>query len=376
MNPNGFLEIYDDGVVGGWAYSATHDYREPLLVEILVRSEVYCTIPANLFRLDLLNNGIGTGDHGFYFSFPKEASRPSKGELSVRFKNAIGEYIYLKSLVDLAPEEPAKLTGLEFTEIFTDTTHSPIFILGSARSGTSALASALLRCTEYQGQEEGHFLEILAYFYKTIEKFFAAKGDEVGRFTMLQAIPREYIYRSLKNSVIESMRTLFPSGKWIDKTPSSNMIYIAPILKEMWPNAKFIFMSRRAIENLRSRRKKFGYAFSQDCMEWTEAAKAWMSVKDLLGDSAIRLEQYHMKHCTETFADTVCAHIGADRKTAQRIALHLKVYQPQSSGFDSNIPSLRDISLTEEEHYIFMNICAPYMHELGYSLDESYFIRG
>lgn len=46
---------------------------------------------------------------------------------------------------------------------------------------------------------------------------------------------------------------------WVDKTPDPRMIKCVPRLKRAWPNAKFIFVKRRGIENLESRIKKFPY---------------------------------------------------------------------------------------------------------------------
>lgn len=376
MSATGFLENCERGVIEGWAFSPEHDPSKPLLIEILVRGELIGTAEANVYRSDLARDGIGTGDHGFVFRVPRGIAHPSKENVTARYKDKFGHYYHLQHIDSSMSHEPNAFPVIKTYSDCQDKTHSPIFILGSARSGTSAITAALLRCTEYTGQEEGHFLDILAYYYQATEDFFVSKTDELYRNTMISMVPRDILYDYTKSAMIKIAQSLFPNGKWLDKTPSTNMIYIAPVLKEIWPNAKFIFVSRRSLECIRSRRVKFRYSFERDCREWASAANAWLSVKKVLGDSAIRVEQFDMMHSVEKLSQKVAAHLSLDNKTTDRIALFLASSRPQESGFDEKTLHLDDLNLTAEEAKNYEDICSPYMQMLGYSTDKSYFSAG
>jgi len=45
----------------------------------------------------------------------------------------------------------------------------------------------------------------------------------------------------------------FSSAHWVDKTPNLDIVRSADILYRIWPEAKFIYMKRRGIENVMSR---------------------------------------------------------------------------------------------------------------------------
>jgi sulfotransferase family protein len=126
-----------------------------------------------------------------------------------------------------------------------------VFILGAARSGTSAIAHALLAAADYEGNEEGHLFDMLAPLELAGRRFNASKADErlAGRNTTVARVPRVFIDEALNSIVVTAARLLFPTGRWLDKTPSTNMVFLAPRFRRIWPNARFVFMKRRAVEN-------------------------------------------------------------------------------------------------------------------------------
>ena len=46
----------------------------------------------------------------------------------------------------------------------------PVFVVGAARSGTSAMAQALVKATRYQGFAEGHVLDIAIRVGNAVEQ--------------------------------------------------------------------------------------------------------------------------------------------------------------------------------------------------------------
>ncbi len=71
---------------------------------------------------------------------------------------------------------------------------------------------------------------MLAPLELAARRFNAGKADErlAGRNTTVARVPKGFIDEGLTSIVITAARLLFPTGKWLDKTPSTNMVFLAP----------------------------------------------------------------------------------------------------------------------------------------------------
>jgi len=113
------------------------------------------------------------------------------------------------------------------------------------------MAVALLQTKRYRGQTEGELLDLLSPLSSLVDAFFDDKEEWfMYNDTMFRLVPKQYFHDGLRHVFVDVVRQLFGSGHWIDKTPSSEMIRLAPTLRELWPNSRFIFMKRRGIENI------------------------------------------------------------------------------------------------------------------------------
>jgi hypothetical protein len=114
----------------------------------------------------------------------------------------------------------------------------PILIIGCPRSGTSILLQALLRSSALRSvQSEGHILW---------EPYHHPKdrgwdSDALGREDV-SARERAYIYLAI--------RLVVRDRRLVDKTPE-NCLRV-PYLRELFPDASFIFLRRRAADNVSS----------------------------------------------------------------------------------------------------------------------------
>lgn len=378
MLVKGCVDCITDRIVEGWIYIGKSNPLGSIEIEILASEHLIGTAKAEIFRKDLLAAGYGSGDHGFHFVLPIESRSTSQCQIIARAILPDGSYFYLdKRPVESIEDRPSLLgSPIKFSSDIVDMSHVPIFILGAARSGTSAIVQSLLDNTEYNGQEEGHFIDFLAHYVKLLETFYCLKGDELGRFTMIQRVPRNFLLDGMKSLFIQCAHSLFPSGRWLDKTPNSDIIYIAPILKEIWPKAKFVFLQRRAIENLLSRRSKFKNSFVDDCNQWANSMKAWLEVRDILGSNAISIDHYHMARDVDRFASKLSHFLGLTQVEQERIKISLSTKKPQQTSHNIGTDkSLRDLMLNPEELCVFNELCGKYMNLYGYSYNESYFSR-
>ena len=250
MPYKGFLEAVEPFQVRGWVCD-TACPEKPLTVEILLGGEAVGSTLADLYRVDLEKDGIGTGDHAFIFNFSKKLSDDDLNNVSARIVQQDGAYVPLPALPEAArvvPQPEFSRTPLEFQGNKSDDQRDPIFILGAARSGTTAMTQALLKL--FPGHMEGHMIDLLAHLAVSTNRFYAQKADEraIYKDTMISGISKNYVQDALDAMFMWMMRDMFPAGRWVEKTPNSDMIHLAPRFKKIWPKSRFIFMKRRFFE--------------------------------------------------------------------------------------------------------------------------------
>jgi hypothetical protein len=114
----------------------------------------------------------------------------------------------------------------------------PIFVLGCPRSGTSVLLQALLRSQELRSvQSEGHIL--WDEFHHPRDRGWSS--DALGAEDVTER-EREYVYRAI---------SWWTRGRrFVDKTPE-NCLRV-PYLDTLFPDATFVFLRRRASDNVNS----------------------------------------------------------------------------------------------------------------------------
>ena len=167
-------------------------------------------------------------------------------------------------------QSPSHRNQTDIREARTGSGTRPVFILGAARSGTSILMKAMKEGALLPGLNEGHVLPLLMKFLEVTDRYYSKYEEEaISPFMVLSSVPRNRLEDRMKFLFRELQENLHHGGVWVDKTPGADMILLAPVLLEIWPNARFIFAKRRGLENLISRRRKFpDRAFEQECRKW------------------------------------------------------------------------------------------------------------
>ncbi len=119
-----------------------------------------------------------------------------------------------------------------------DPPRDPIFVLGCPRSGTSVLLQALLRSSELRSvQTEGHIL--WDEFHHPRDRGWSS--DALDREDVSER-EREYLYCAI--------RWWTRGRRFVDKTPE-NCLRV-PYLDALFPDARFVFLRRRAADNVSS----------------------------------------------------------------------------------------------------------------------------
>jgi hypothetical protein len=273
------------------------------------------------------------------------------------------------------PKEPERIA---FTGVSQDETRHPLFILGAARSGTTAVTQALLKATPYQGYGEGHVLDLLAELYVTLDRFYLFKAEALSnphRPTTIGHVPIQFFRDGFDNLALEAMRSVFPPGAWLDKTPTANMIHIAGQLRRIWPQAKFIYLKRRAFENVASRTRKFvDTSFEVDCREWAGAMQAWRGVLPQLQGCALQLDQLYVARVPDQAAHEIADFLALDPAQTERLRQTLSADWPERTGDTfSRVYDPVELGWSEEQWQVFNDICGVELDALGYSRGPSYF---
>lgn len=384
MNIIGFIEQIDDAGVKGWAYcpDATDVHLD---IRVSLDDLLIGSTTASEPREDLQRLGFGNGDHGFTVTLDIDVNPEDLALVEVLATAPDGEVLRLKRVKTDAPPPPepapppppGPLSG--FPMPTADSTAAPVFVLGAARSGTSAMAQGLLKSAAYTGFEEGHFLWMIRRFLLTIHTYFEDNGEDglPDRFTLLSRVPASYLADAMRAVFVSSMSRLFPAGNWLDKTPRPEMIEAAPIMQELWPNARFIFMRRRGLENVSSRLTKFpSITFEDHCRDWARNMEVWLRVRDLLAGAAMEIEQLSVALEPERTAEEVGSFLGLTEPTIRRLAKSFGADRPERTTEHFGKPlQIDQMGWTDLQIATFRRECGPMMAAFGYSYTSSYFAR-
>src|SRR5580658_6815068 len=373
MAVTGFLEHADSKHVRGWAYDSSSPSSR-LEVSVRIGEEFYASGFADIARHDLLLAGIGDGMHGF--AIDVSAANFSAEEAEALEVHAISGPDVVR--IARVHATAAPLTDLKSEPLMPtrDASQQPVFIRGPARSGTSAITLALLESASYVGTGEGHLLPLAQALLSVVEQHYRRAGTEPN--TALARVASEAFRKLVARAFVQLAADLFPTPRWLDKTPTVEMVRAALLLQQLWPNARFIFMKRRVIENVLSRRRKFpGDTTESHYSDWAAVMTAWLAVRDQLGAAAIEIDHRELVLEPQQSAARIAAFLDMPQAAAARLTRYVCQSRPEQT--DDNfgaIYALDDLQLDEQEAARMIAVCDPVMAAFGYGYGEAYYLAG
>lgn len=266
---------------------------------------------------------------------------------------------------------------INFELPFGDLESHPVFVLGAARSGTSAMALALTKATRYQGFAEGHVLDVAIRVGNAVEQHLDRKSTwltpkDRGGFH-LGRIPNAR-FEAATVQFLRSLAADFTTPYWLDKTPTYQMVASVPVLAEAWPNARFIFMKRRGLENIRSRLRKFrGQNPTFACKDWALIMSGWRNVRNSIPGKFLEVDQYDMATEPALTAERIGALLGLEVKETEALRDCLTDERPEATGVPQDIiRDVSELSWSDEEVNQFGEICGEEMSAYSYTYDGRY----
>lgn len=248
----------------------------------------------------------------------------------------------------------------------------PIFIMGMQRSGTSMIQRAL-GVAKFFSFGEGHlWLELIECFArfrdpeyrKVTKRKYWTLGE--GRNILLEKYVALAIDRFHRDNVP------WKPVRWLDKSPGSAAVKLAPLLAEIFPKSQFIFMHRNGITAVNSGIKlqpDNPNVFRWMCHGWAKTMSTWRKVRGLLEGRYIEIAQEEIASNPEGTAArlTEFLHIPEHREAIAELFRTQRV----NTAFPEKRPGDYDyeINWSGEQKRYFIQTCGEEMRAWGYSMD-------
>lgn len=249
-----------------------------------------------------------------------------------------------------------------------------LYILGSTRSGTSALRNAIAE-TRYRGYGEGHLVPMLVDMIDTVrrQKQTGMGHDVPG--TGLHYLNADALIRHLLCGYERHLADDLGCGHILDKTPTIAPILAAPDLATYHSDAKFLYCSRRHVDNAQSKLVKFPEKrLEQHAEEWAACHAAWVESRarlDAQGQDYLELDFFDLATDCEGVAARIGAYLALDRDETDGIARYLTSQRPQAEpGRDlTRFLRLSDLPWSDAQKAHFRDIASPVGAMLGYGFE-------
>src|SRR5262249_19667323 len=125
-----------------------------------------------------------------------------------------------------------------------------VFIAGAPRSGTSILLFALKTIFDLPGYGESHvmpgFAQMVHSLYTYMNEFQGVE-DSILSETMLSQVSLLDVGEHLYKYIRDLYGKVYPSGTWVDKTPSPAGVFALALAEKVFPNARLIVTKRNGI---------------------------------------------------------------------------------------------------------------------------------
>jgi len=364
----GKIERLDRNGLIGWV-AITDDAADKPQVEIIVDGEVVGRCRATRPRPDVEALGWGDGLCGVYIPIPDSVTDDQLEGARIRF---VGTELYLET-----PAKPQPIAIPETREPKVSG-HSPVFIVGSPRSGTSILVDALL-AAGYSGFREGNLLGLVKPLFDCVDRYFKIHHRTDTRTLIGQLKPADFkdpIRRLFKDVLMRHN----PTDPWFDKTGNPETIYIISDLVSLWPDCRILFAKRRGIENIVSRLRKFPENdFRFHCVDWARNMAAWRVVREAVARNRfIEIDQRNMIIEPDDVAADMSKLLGLDMDKSRAVAETFRHNRPQqtAAGTAERIVSIDESGWSPDQIAIFLKCCGGEMQEYGYSVDDAYWRPG
>jgi hypothetical protein len=236
---------------------------------------------------------------------------------------------------------------------------------------------ALERGTRYKGFAEGHVFDLAIRLAHAVNAHFEKKDPWISPQVRAGYHLGHVAHARFHAETLELLRRLadgYTTPFWFDKTPTYQMIASVPLLAQAWPEGRFTFMKRRALENLRSRLRRFpGSNFTDNCRDWALIMRGWRTVREGVPGRFIEIDQRSMQADPGSTAGCVGRLLELERAEIDAFAAILERERPEMTDPSGNIVAdLSELGWSAEQLQVFRSLCGAEMEAYGYTYDAQY----
>lgn len=199
--------------------------------------------------------------------------------------------------------------------------------------------------------------------------------------TGLHHLDPDALIRELFDGYERYLAEEFACSHILDKTPTVAPIRAAPDLAAYHREAKFLYCSRRHVDNVHSKLMKFpDVTLEEHVAEWAACHAAWLGARaklDAQGQEYLELDFFDLATDCAAVAARIGAYLGLDGDETAGIAHYLSSQRPQAEqGRDlTRYLRLSEIAWSDEQKARFREIAAPVGATLGYGFETYWEVR-
>ena len=288
--------------------------------------------------------------------------RRKVADMARQWRSALGED-------EVAPLESSAAYAFDLRRIEPLPGPRPVFILGEARSGTTAMLRGLRDGAGLFAWDEGHLFPMLPSVLSAVMKAAAQYARDEARPPMSWAIDHFEPYRVL-NDIVCSHDAIYAHAagdkRWADKTPNVASLVAVPLLDRIYPGARFVFMHRHPVSLLRSRLRKFPrLSLETGIIGWAATMTGWGELKRLIDPSKrIEVPQAQLTSRAAAIADAL------ELTTQQRdaFAAYVSLERPEATSAGQAEATLDDVDWPDDVKQWTADLCGSLSRGYGYSL--------
>jgi hypothetical protein len=163
-------------------------------------------------------------------------------------------------------------------------------------------------------------------------------------------------------------------ARWVNKSPGSKTVQLAPILAEIFPRSQFIFMKRSAITTVNSTLNYISKvsdmeAFRVTCANWVRVMRTWRQVRHLLAGRYLEVSQEDIAKNPSAVASRVAEFLKVPQ-LADDFAYVFRSKRENTAFPDKNVGEyIYPVNWPHEQRTVLTDICGEEMAVWGYPLD-------
>lgn len=241
---------------------------------------------------------------------------------------------------------------------------SPVFVVGSPRSGTSALAWALDAHPEFWTSEESDFLYPLAGAGRLHQSYRMASRRRERHWLVQQGVGFPE-FAAFVGSGLDRLFLSRSGGKrWVDSSPQYTLMI--PELLVLFPHARILHIVRNGADVVHSMLHSgfdppWARRFAVACQTWVRFVTSGERARSMHPDRILQVRHEQLELDGEAAMAQILAFIGAEPDPSP--ARYLQSRRINSS-FARTGPQPKD--WTRRQSRCFLRVCGPTMRSFGY----------